>query len=117
MEGYLRPSKFKGESKFYKVGDSSPITNSSRVNERMVKRLKNKLWRIHKRELGMTGRITTHLYERHIKADSKSEAMKFSNHAAFNQTWHEWKTKNQEKGNDFLKLPTKTIYSEIFNGR
>ena len=119
MRSYLRSNKFKGNSKYYRVRDDVPIANSARVNERMIKRLKNKLWRIYKRRFWIIDRIQHHLSQ----ASDKILQYEFGGlqnldlYKNFQQKWHNFKTKNQGKSNDFLKLPVKTIYSEIFNGR
>jgi len=115
MRGFLRSSKFKGESKCYRVKGDVPIRNSSRINERRIKRLKNKLWRIYKRRFGIVERIKTHIADGTIGA-SKQNMKSWIFYTEFQQKWHEWKTKNQGKLNDFLKPQAKTVYKEVFNG-
>lgn len=84
-----------------------PIRNGLKLNGRMVKRLKNKLWRIYKRKLGIVGRIKTHyntIYPDYFRML----------HITFYKKWQEWKTKNKETLNVFLKLRTTIVYNEVF---
>jgi len=86
--------------------------SETKYNHRQLKRLKNKLWRMYKRDYLINRRIRTHLFASPPSSDAATiDWINADLYEEFQKVWREWKQKSVHVLPQLLKVfPVYVIY-------
>ena len=101
--GGFRMTKVDGVRPPYRTGEI-------KINQRRLKRLKNRLWKMCKKRKTVLSRIKTHFGEIKIPLDQPEYSLNFKIYTEFYQKWRKWKQANPKILSAILNSKHASIY-------